>query len=155
MSMKGTGWVPDFPNVKDYTLKSKQVKNLTSRVQASQQTDSIEELRQQFSQVLKTLKSETKDGVTVKNYPSGDPPLEASKELEDIIEDLNNKASKGIYFVDALVHKVLEAGMSGKEILKIKSHLKLLYPTECTDLDKTDRVNYIDPYFDKPSNYSG
>ena len=67
MSKKGTGWVPDFPDVRDYTLKSKPIQDLQKQVRADRLT--------KFSENL------------------GDRLKEASDNWKKIYEDLAKKVS--------------------------------------------------------------
>ena len=120
MNNKGTGWVPDFPNVKDYTLKSEQIRALTSHVQTDRLTGSIEDLTEQVSQALKLLTPQSENSENIN--------IEASKKLGSLIEKLDKKAMGGIYFSPIKIHKVLKPVMSDPEILKVKRCLISLYP---------------------------
>ena len=130
MDNKGTGWVPDFPDVKDYTLKSKQIQALTSHVQTDRLTGSIEDLTEQVSQALKLLTPQSSD----------------YEKLKILIEKLDKKAAGGIYFAPTKIPKILKPGMSDPEILKVKKCLKSIYP-EVNELKKDSYA--LDPTFDE------
>ena len=53
MTKRGTGWVPDFPDVKDYTLSGQRVQTLTSHLQVDEGMKSREETAGQRATALK------------------------------------------------------------------------------------------------------
>ena len=44
MEKKGTGWIPDYPDIKDYTLRKDAIQNLSNKIQISDDAGSIENL---------------------------------------------------------------------------------------------------------------
>jgi C1A family cysteine protease len=52
MENKQTGWVPDFPDVKDYTLRSKQVHKALQPIQATQVIGSLESQKESVLELL-------------------------------------------------------------------------------------------------------
>ncbi len=58
MDRKGTGWVPDFPDVKDYTLNHAEIQALAGQVQTERSMGAVEDLTKQVSQALKLLTAE-------------------------------------------------------------------------------------------------
>ena len=61
MENKQTGWVPDFPDVKDYTLKSKQVRKALQPIQATQIIGSLESQKESVLELLDEIVKTTKD----------------------------------------------------------------------------------------------
>ncbi|HEY9297325.1 MAG TPA: hypothetical protein VIQ31_13330, partial [Phormidium sp.] len=61
MENKQTGWVPDFPDVKDYTLKSKQIHKALQPIQATQIIGSLESQKETIIELLKQIEGKTTD----------------------------------------------------------------------------------------------
>ena len=141
MTMKGTGWVPDFPNVKDYTLRSQSVQELGNQIQTAQSIGSVENLEQQVSQILELIRTQSKK--------PDSPKTEETDKLNVLIETLNKKNSGGIYFSPAKIHRHLTPGISNLDILTVKKYLKSIYPSIVQEIE-SEKENYlIDPIFDE------
>lgn len=140
MTKKGTGWVPDFPDVKDYTLNGVQTHGLISQVQTDDLMEAHEETTGQIVQALKLLKSQSQ--TSDKNNKQG----ETSKKLEDLIQKLDKKAAGGVFFANTRLHKTLKQGMSDPEVLKIKKYLQSIYKDFLSDHPS---YNVFDSTFDE------
>ena len=55
MEKKATGWVPDYPDIKDYTLASKAVRSALSQVQGTQVAGTLESQKEDILQLLKLI----------------------------------------------------------------------------------------------------
>lgn len=55
MEKKATGWVPDYPDIKDYTLASKAVRSALSQVQGTQVAGTLESQKENILQLLKLI----------------------------------------------------------------------------------------------------
>lgn len=62
MEKKGTGWIPDLPDINDYTLQSQAIQNLPRGIGIESQgfTSSIEDLAQKFDRALDILENHIK-----------------------------------------------------------------------------------------------
>lgn len=141
MAKKGTGWIPDFPDVKDYTLKGRQIESLTGQLQKDQSTASHEEITDQLAQALRLLMSQSKSLSGVDEGPNNKGVV---RELNNLIGDLSKKATGGIFFADIRIQKILSQGMTDPEVLKIKHSLKSLY----NDFLDLQRFDVFDATFD-------
>lgn len=121
MTKRGTGWVPDFPDVKDYTLSGQRTQALTSHLQVDEGMKSHEETAGQLATALKLLRSQAQ--------ASNDEPTgkETSKKIESLIKQLDKKAGGGAFFANIKLHKVFQQGMSDPEVLRIKHYLFDIY----------------------------
>lgn len=112
MDKKGTGWIPDYPDVRDYKLESEEIRKLVNKLQGKEESSSIEIIVEKVSAALRMLAERTED----ESFNS------IQKELEkEILGDLS--------FSTAKVHKVLEVGISDREVLQIKDYLKQIFDT--------------------------
>ncbi|NMF83242.1 peptidoglycan-binding protein [Nodosilinea sp. P-1105] len=124
MAKKGTGWIPDFPNVKDYTLKGKQIELLVGQLQKDKSTASHEAITDQLAQAVRLLMSQSK---TLSGADENDQSKGLARELNNLIGNLDKKATGGLFFADIKIHKILSQGMSDPEVLRVKRYLKSLY----------------------------
>jgi len=141
MTKRGTGWVPDFPDVKDYTLSGQRVQTLTSHLQVDEGMKSHEETAGQLATALKLLRSQAKIS---NDEPTG---KETSKKIESLIQQLDQKAGGGAFFANIKLHKVFQQGMSDPEVLRIKHYLFTIY-TDFLEL-KRHSFNVFDSTFDE------
>ena len=141
MTKRGTGWVPDFPDVKDYTLSGQRAQALTSHLQVDEGMKSHEETAGQLATALKLLRSQTQ--------AANDEPTskETSKKIESLIKQLDQKAGGGAFFAKIKLHKVFQQGMSDPEVLRIKHYLYAIY-TDFLEL-KRHSFNVFDSTFDE------
>ncbi|NEQ55096.1 MAG: peptidoglycan-binding protein, partial [Leptolyngbya sp. SIO3F4] len=123
MTKRGTGWVPDFPDVKDYTLNGQQGQTLLNQLQTNEDMKSHEETAEQMAQALKLLQSQSQ----LSEQSDNNNERRNSKKLKDLIKELDKKADGGIFFADIKIHKVYEQGMSDPEVLRIKKYLHSIY----------------------------
>ncbi len=107
MTKKGTGWIPDYPDVKDYTLESEGIQGLVSRVRREQVTSSIEDITIKFTDALRLLATDqTKDALT------------------KLTDEIEKRVLGDVSFKVARIHKVLKLGMVAPEVLLIKNYLQ-------------------------------
>ncbi|MGV0024844.1 C1 family peptidase [Phormidesmis priestleyi] len=107
MTKKGTGWIPDYPDVKDYTLESEGIQGLVSRVRREQVTSSIEDITIKFTDALKLLATDTTRG-----------------ELTKLTDEIEKRVLGDVSFKVARIHKVLKLDMFAPEVLLIKNYLQ-------------------------------
>lgn len=106
MEKKGTGWIPDYPDLNDYTLQSNAINNLANRIQSQGGTASIDNLAQKVYEALGILAEKP-----------------GNKNLKGIREELNKEILGGLSFVTAKFHNVFKEGMADSEVLLIKNYL--------------------------------
>ena len=116
MENKQTGWVPDFPDVKDYTLRSKQVRKALQPIQATQIIGSLESQKESVLELLEQIVKTTK---------------EINKDKD------NNNEEKG-KSVESL-YKKLEEGM-GNEVILLEAKLLEQNPTLTNENKKTGEL---------------
>ncbi len=112
MKKKGIGWIPDYPDIHDYTLENKEIKNLTSRIQSQGDTASIEDLAQKVYDILGILADKQKD-----------------EKLTQLQEELEKDILSDFYFVNVELHKILRPEMADPEVLLIKDYLRRIIQT--------------------------
>ena len=93
MENKQTGWVPDFPDVKDYTLKSKQIHKALQPIQAAQVIGSLESQKESVLELLQKIVATTK-----KHNPE-------AEEVEKLYQKLQQGMGNEVCLVEA---KLLE-----------------------------------------------
>jgi hypothetical protein len=107
MEKKGTGWIPDYPDVNDYTLQSDAINNLAKRIQSQGGTNSIDNLAQKVYKAL---------GILAEKHNDDD--------LKQIREDLNKEILGDLSFVTAEFRNVFKEGVADSEVLLIKNYLR-------------------------------
>lgn len=147
MDRKGTGWVPDFPDVKDYTLSSNEIQTLAGQVRTERSMGAVEDLAKRVSQALKLLtnKRSATEEQSATDTEVTDANTESLTQLERLIDQFDKEACGGIRFASVNVLKSFKPGMYGSEIPKIKQYLKRLY----SSLPEVHREDYyLNPVFD-------
>ena len=109
---RGTGWIPDYPDLSDYTLE-KDSEKLSKQVQSQGSNASIESLAQKICNALDILAKQADES--------------NKEELEKIKAGLETEVLGGIEFITADFHDVFQEGSVGSEVLLIKSHLKSIF----------------------------
>ena len=150
MENKQTGWVPDFPDVKDYTLRSKQVRKVLQPIQGTQIIGSLESQKESVLDLLKQIVETTKTdkiGDIYKKLEEGmgnevslveakllEPNEQSqilSKESQNIGKFLDIERIPSKVF-DAIVEKLFKE--FGSDLVKLKKDekgrvlIKVLYP---------------------------
>jgi C1A family cysteine protease len=121
MKNKGTGWIPDYPDIKDYTLDSGEIQNLANKVQSQGATASIDELAQKIYDTLKEFIDS-----------------QQNNQLTQLRDKLEEKILGELRFVTVELHSVIEPEMADSEVLLIKNYLQRIISTWRTFED----VNY-------------
>ncbi|TVP66316.1 MAG: hypothetical protein EA342_12135 [Leptolyngbya sp. LCM1.Bin17] len=138
MAKKGTGWIPDFPDIKDYTLKGNKIDSLTDQLQKDRSTESHEKITSQLAQALRVLKSQSASlSVASENR-------RLTRELNNLISNLDKSSTGGIFFADIRIHKTLSQGMTDPEVLRVKTILNFLYD----DFLDPHQFDIFNPTFD-------
>jgi C1A family cysteine protease len=107
MTKKGTGWIPDYPDVKDYTLETDEIQGVVSRVRREQVTSTIEDITIKFTDALRLLATPgTRD------------------ELTKLTDEIEKRVLGDVSFNVARIHKVLKLNMFAPEVLLIKNYLQ-------------------------------
>ncbi|KAM3100195.1 C1 family peptidase [Phormidesmis sp. 146-35] len=107
MTKKGTGWIPDYPDVKDYTLETDEIQGVVSRVRREQVTSAIEDITIKFTEALRLL-----------------APEQSKNELTKLTDEIEKRVLGEVSFKVARIHKVLKLGMVEPEVLLIKNYLQ-------------------------------
>jgi C1A family cysteine protease len=90
MENKQTGWVPDFPDVKDYTLRSKEICKALQPIQGTQIVGSLESQKESVLELLEQIVNTTKA---------------ADKDVEGLYQKLQRGMENEVCLVEA---KLLE-----------------------------------------------
>jgi hypothetical protein len=106
---RGTGWIPDYPDLSDYTLE-KDIEKLSEQVQSQGSTASIESLAQKICTALDILAQQADES--------------NQEKLKQIKEDLETQVLGGVEFITVDFHAVFREGSSGPEVRSIKSYLQ-------------------------------
>ncbi|AFY35988.1 C1 family peptidase [Calothrix sp. PCC 7507] len=112
MKNKGTGWIPDYPDINDFTLQSEALQNLTNRIQSQKETGSIENLARKISEAL---------GILAKTG-NVDADKQKFSELQNGLEQ--EILGENSQFVTVKLHNVFQVGMADSEVLLIKNYLQ-------------------------------
>uniref|UniRef100_UPI0039A6394F hypothetical protein n=1 Tax=Nostoc piscinale TaxID=224012 RepID=UPI0039A6394F len=136
MTKKGTGWIPDYPDVRDFTLDNDEIKSLSNKVQTQGSNADVESLADTLRQALKIIAQQQK------NNP------ENTAHINQIIHQLSGEIS----FVNVEMNNVLKEGMSDSEVLLIKNYLQRIISTWKvfrTDNNSTYKPKISDTRFDE------
>ncbi|BAY22660.1 hypothetical protein NIES2100_24230 [Calothrix sp. NIES-2100] len=114
MKKKGAGWIPDYPDIKDYSLSGDEIQNLANKVQSQGATASIEDLAQKIYEIL---------GDFIDSQP------QQKNQLTSLQDDLEAKILGNLRFVPVELHSVIELGMADSEVLLIKNYLQRIIST--------------------------
>jgi len=117
MKKRGTGWIPDYPDIRDYTLDTEAIQNLGNKIQSQGDTISIENLAEKVYQALDILIQDTK----IKDAKN--------KKITDIMTDLEKEILGDVRFVTVELHNVFKKGMADSQVLLIKSYLQRILDT--------------------------
>ncbi|MBD2128731.1 hypothetical protein NDI39_14425 [Microcoleus sp. ZQ-A2] len=110
MENKQTGWVPDFPDVKDYTLRSKQVRKALQPIQATQIIGSLESQKESVLELLEQIVQTTKENAKV----------------QDIYQKLQKGMGNDVCLVEAeLLEPNEQSGIRSEENKKIGKFLDI------------------------------
>ncbi|MBW4499582.1 MAG: hypothetical protein KME57_08435 [Scytonema hyalinum WJT4-NPBG1] len=131
MKKRGTGWIPDYPDVNDHTLKSEAIQNLSNKIQSQGDTTSIENLAQKVCEAL---------GILEEHQNRISEALKINKELENnnnsnqknitsVREALEKEILGDIRFVTVEFHNVFKEKMADSEVLLIKNYLQRILET--------------------------
>jgi C1A family cysteine protease len=108
---RGTGWIPDYPELSDYTLE-KDIEKLSEQVQSQGSTASIESLAQKICNALDILAQQADES--------------NQEKLRQLKEDLETQVLGGVEFITVDVYYDLKEGSSGSEVRLIKKCLQSL-----------------------------
>ncbi|MBD1807124.1 hypothetical protein H6F98_16935 [Microcoleus sp. FACHB-SPT15] len=106
MENKQTGWAPDFPDVKDYTLKSKQIRKALQPIQPTQIIGSLESQKESVIRLLEQIVEKTEDNEAKKlckelqGGMENEVHLVEAKLLELNEENYNSRTDKLAEFFD-------------------------------------------------------
>jgi C1A family cysteine protease len=118
MKKRGTGWIPDYPDIRDYKLEGSDPQNLLSnKIQSQGVTASIEDLAQKVYEAL---------GLLVEQQNKNDLSRQKLNELRD---DLEKKIFGDFRFETVELHSVLKLEMADSEVLLIKNYLQRIIST--------------------------
>lgn len=139
MAKKGSGWVPDYPDVNDYTLKTNELQQLVGKVQKEQVTGEIEKLAGKLDKALNIVIEAEQVNQNLK------------KELTQLQEEIHQEILDD-KFITAKAFKYLKFGMSSSEIIRLKTFLDTIIKglwTKKFTLDEKSQEIY-DLYYSRP-----
>lgn len=126
--LKGTGWIPDFPDIRDYTLSQLSPQQVVNTVGNETVATSVESLASRMMATFQVLLDAEKNAA-------------AAIALKQIEQEF---LSHSLTFRPAQVHQYLNTGTYSKEVLRIKYYLKASLPGLKTFADalstKTSRL---------------
>ncbi|MEW6494543.1 MAG: C1 family peptidase [Cyanobacteriota bacterium] len=104
---KGLGWIPDYPDLRDYQLDHKDIQK-NGRLKREAVTNAIENLSENIIEILNTLQNYLKK----ENQSNNEQPIEDEKQpiepvIANIINEITNQAFGGITFVNVRLHRFL------------------------------------------------
>jgi C1A family cysteine protease len=108
-SSKGLGWIPDYPDARDYTLDSKEISK-NCQPHSDETTSTIENLANNMIKILSL----------VKNNP------DISNEVTSCIDSIHDKVFGGIEFKKIKIYKILRLHSQGSEVVDLKIYFALL-----------------------------
>lgn len=113
---QGLGWVPDYPDARDYTLDREEVQK-DGRLRRDEVTTAIEDLAETVTDLLETL---SEDAKTKKSRYS-------KEKLKELQSSLNQKVFGEVVFNKIKVYKILRKGSpESEDIVQLKYYLNLL-----------------------------
>lgn len=128
---KGLGWVPDYPDIRDYQLDGKDVQ-VNGRLRKEELTGSIESIAENIIEAFQALKSISTLNDTAK------------ASLDRLEEKISRRIFDGVNFGTVKVHKILRKGEENpEEVLKLKSYLSILGYRRFLDNIKLENFNSI------------
>ncbi|MBD2301213.1 C1 family peptidase [Nostoc sp. FACHB-190] len=139
MTKKGTGWIPDYPDVRDFTLDNDEIQSLSNKVQTQGSNSDVESLADTLRKALKII-AQQQEKITAQQQNQNE---DDTKNINTLIEQLSGE----INFVNLEMNNVLKEGMSDSEVLLIKNYLQRIISTwrvfqPCTESAKKYEVNY-------------
>jgi hypothetical protein len=118
MEKRGTGWIPDYPDIRDYRLENEAIQNLTNKIQSQGDITSIETLARKVYEALDILAANCKNNSEDKGG-----------RLTTLRDGLEKEIIGDFRFVTAKLHNVLQLGMADSEVLLIKNYLQRIIST--------------------------
>lgn len=116
---KGLGWIPDYPDIRDYQLNSTDIQK-SGRLKRDEITGSIESLAKTLIDTLKAIEKNAVEGFK-------------KEDLQNSIEALENRVFGDISFATVKFHKILRKGIQDPIILEVKKCLNILRQFEFID----------------------
>jgi hypothetical protein len=110
MKKRGTGWIPDYPDLSDYTLE-KDNEKLSHQIQGQGSTTSIETLAKKVCEALDVLADQAQE---LNLNP---------KDLTNLREDLDKEILGGIKFSLVDFYDTFRVGSVAQEVILIRSFL--------------------------------
>lgn len=110
-AQKGTGWVPDFPDVKDYTLSHSTVQNVVDTAGSETVASSLQNLAGRTTETFRAMLEHV--------------DAETSEVLHQRIQQVEKEfLSQTLSFRPVRVHQYLTEGISSPEVLRVKAYLR-------------------------------
>lgn len=102
---KGLGWIPDYPDLRDYQLDHKDIQK-DGRLKREGNTNAIENLSEKIIEILNAFQNYLKkENQPQKNQAEEKQPIEPV--LATIINEITNQSFGGITFVKVRLHRLL------------------------------------------------
>lgn len=110
-TQKGTGWVPDFPDVKDYTLSHSKVQTVVDTAGSETVASSLQNLAGRTTETFRAILEHV--------------DAETSEVLHQQIQQVEKEfLSQTLSFRPVRVHQYLTEGVSSPEVLRVKAYLR-------------------------------
>lgn len=125
---KGLGWIPDYPDLRDYQLDHKDIQK-DGRLKREGNTNAIENLSENLIEIIQALQIYLKQENQPNKQQTGEPVL------ENIINEVANQVFGGISFVNVRIHRLLRE--------QIQEHKNF-----CTSINKQRRNGFSSQIFE-------
>ncbi|NJO94487.1 MAG: peptidoglycan-binding protein [Hydrococcus sp. RM1_1_31] len=119
---KGLGWVPDYPDARDYTLDAREIQK-EGKLRRNEVTIAIENLADVLAETIGLIGKDLIKDAAKKSIHIGKPV----SNFEALKATLENKVFGGILFGKVKIHKILRKGTKNSEnIVQLKYYLNFL-----------------------------
>jgi len=147
---KGLGWIPDYPDARDYILQSSEI-DKKDWLRKDRVTVSVEDLAKVTNKLIELLKQNRSDFQKVN---SDNIPKEDTLSLDSIQADLKKNIFGGIDFVTVKIHKVLHQNEKPQqEVIELKHCLHILSSEKHLNFNEDMRDCIGESYEDKDFAY--
>lgn len=142
MDKRATGWVPDYPDIRDYTLASKAIRSVLSQVQGTQIAGTLESQKENILQLLKLIAQQSNPDIqniqkTIERFMSNDFILFKIELVpqENLVNSSNkSKRNISVWDIERIPTPVFQIILEklvpnlGETAIKSEVLTKLIYP---------------------------
>ena len=134
MQKKGTGWIPDLPDVRDYNLFTGPILDMVETSGNEATTHSLETLAYETTEALRELLKAT-------------PNDQAQTLLAKLEQSQQTLLSSTVFFQPVRVHQYLDRTTNSPEVVRIKAYLKKFLLELSADVLTNLEHNSPDDYY--------